>query len=270
MGEYYVYCYLDPRKPGKYQYGEFSFDFEPFYIGKGKGDRIKKHLMSHELFNKSRIRHNRLKNSKINSIKSDGLVPIYSKIAEDLQNEDASALEIKLISIIGRKIKNDGPLCNISDGGDGGDNMKYLDPDRKKEIYDRLSTLFKGTTYKGPDRGHKVYQYDLDGNFIKEWPSIRKVSDELGIHRYTITQNMSGKGYKSAGGFIFKKEKLDKIPPLSRNIVPVFQYNLDGDLIKEWDSMQKAANSLDLSISGISLCCSGEYRHCGGFKWKYK
>ena len=33
--KYYVYIYIDPRKPGKFKYGEYEFDYEPFYIGKG-------------------------------------------------------------------------------------------------------------------------------------------------------------------------------------------------------------------------------------------
>lgn len=37
--EYYVYCYLDPRKEGVYVFGEYQFDYEPIYVGKGKGQR---------------------------------------------------------------------------------------------------------------------------------------------------------------------------------------------------------------------------------------
>ena len=41
---FYVYVYLDPRKPGDYIYGEYHFDYEPFYVGKGRYNRLYIHL----------------------------------------------------------------------------------------------------------------------------------------------------------------------------------------------------------------------------------
>ena len=48
-----------------------------------------------------------------------------------------------------------------------------------------------------------VLQFDLLGNFIKEWPSMMKVYEELGIHQGNISSCCSG-NRKSAGGYLWK------------------------------------------------------------------
>ena len=41
---FYTYVYLDPRKPGCYECGEYKFDYEPFYVGKGHDIQYLSHL----------------------------------------------------------------------------------------------------------------------------------------------------------------------------------------------------------------------------------
>lgn len=41
---FYVYAYLDPTKPGKYEFLETCFLYKPFYIGKGQKNRYLQHL----------------------------------------------------------------------------------------------------------------------------------------------------------------------------------------------------------------------------------
>lgn len=48
-----------------------------------------------------------------------------------------------------------------------------------------------------------IYQFDINGNFIKEWLSARLADNELNISYKSISQNLRGKS-KSAGGYIWK------------------------------------------------------------------
>ena len=108
--KFYVYAYLDPRKPGEFRYGDVEFECEPFYIGKGKGNRYKqKREYNHFFCNKAKKIEREISRS-----------PIVRKIKKRLTEEEAFDLEIELIEIIGRVNKGTGPLTNLTDGGAGG------------------------------------------------------------------------------------------------------------------------------------------------------
>ena len=47
---FYVYIYLNSLKIGNFNYGEFHFDYSPFYVGKGCGRRLYIHLNEAENF----------------------------------------------------------------------------------------------------------------------------------------------------------------------------------------------------------------------------
>ena len=51
----------------------------------------------------------------------------------------------------------------------------------------------------------------------------------------------------------------------------VLQYDLDGNFIRRWKSMQDAAdNLLGVSVPKICACCRGNRTHHRGFIWKYE
>lgn len=116
---YYVYAYLDPRKSGNYNYelnGEtIHFDFEPFYIGKGKNDRMFYHLKLDEKDS------NHIKKNKIKHLQELNMKPIINKIYEFIDFQSALNFEKQLIILIGRITQGNGPLSNMTDGGMGGD-----------------------------------------------------------------------------------------------------------------------------------------------------
>jgi hypothetical protein len=108
---YYVYLLLDPRKPGPFTYGHWKFSHEPFYVGKGKKDRINLH--------NEFCTYNPLKANIIRRIKQkfDDCLKLIK--TDQLTSREACKLEIKLITKIGRRDLKLGPLSNLTDGGEG-------------------------------------------------------------------------------------------------------------------------------------------------------
>lgn len=111
---FYNYVYLDPRKPGDYNYGDIHFDFEPFYIGKGCSNRMFQHL-----YEKEETTYNPHKVRIINKIKKAGLEPVILKIYEKIDERTSLENEIILIKLIGRYNLKTGSLSNLTDGGEG-------------------------------------------------------------------------------------------------------------------------------------------------------
>lgn len=49
----------------------------------------------------------------------------------------------------------------------------------------------------------------------------------------------------------------------------IIQYDLQGNAIKIWESMKEASEELGLCYQGISNCCRGIKKSCGGYAWTY-
>ena len=117
---FYVYVYLDPRKKGPFMYGKYTFDYEPFYVGKGKKEQYISHLNQALNENIDILKvDNMFKFRKIRKILNQKLKPIIVKYKQYLSEELSLDLEIKLISLIGRNDLGKGPLTNLTDGGEG-------------------------------------------------------------------------------------------------------------------------------------------------------
>ena len=49
---------------------------------------------------------------------------------------------------------------------------------------------------------------------------------------------------------------------------PVYQYDLDGNFIKKWDSRVSAGRACDILANNISACCNGSKKSAGGYIWR--
>jgi hypothetical protein len=145
---YYVYIYLDPRKVGTFTYGQYTFDHEPFYVGKGKEDRLQKHLIFCNLRNDK----NKHKVNKILKIKQEtNQNPIIIKYKDNmLVEQDAFDLEIDMITKIGRADLHKGPLTNLTDGGEGTSGHTQIVSEKRKKLIRKLmmGRVFSNDTIK--------------------------------------------------------------------------------------------------------------------------
>lgn len=187
MQIYYVYCYLDTRKPGNFIYGDFTFNYEPFYIGKGKENRYKVHLK--ECYNK-----NVFFKRKINKIiKYTGDIPKIVKIEENLKEFEAYELEKRLIALIGRSDLKQGPLVNMTSGGEGLTNCSEITKNKLRVPFseERCKNISKSKKGKKVSNDVKklllsyakvsIIYLDNTLNIIKEYNSIKEACIELNI-----------------------------------------------------------------------------------------
>jgi hypothetical protein len=104
--DYYTYLYRDPSRNN-----------EPIYVGYGRLGRAREHLR--------RIDNNPFPN-RLKKMKRTGVNPSIEFLAKDLSKVDAKMCEVAGIWMWGRKDLKHGTLLNMTDGGEGSDNVGPL------------------------------------------------------------------------------------------------------------------------------------------------
>lgn len=115
----------------------------------------------------------------------------------------------------------------------------------------------------------EIYQYTLNGEFIKKWSSAREVSRETNF----IASNLSVACHsrKSAYGYLWSRELRHDLKYVKgTNAKSVLQYDKNMNLIAEFNSAKEAENITKVSRKGICACCKGKTHTAKGYIWKYK
>ena len=79
--------------------------------------------------------------------------------------------------------------------------------------------------------------------------------------------NISNGGECTALGLHHSDDAKRKIA--ERFSEPVDQYDMNGLLIKSWNSMRNASRKLNVDSSSIAKCCKGIYKTSKGYVWRY-
>ena len=126
-------------------------------------------------------------------------------------------------------------------------------------------------------RQKPILQYDLNGEFIREWNSVKEAGEYLNISPRRISE-VCNYVRKSCGGYIFELKNKNDISQKFHNSMinnkklskTILQFDLNEKFIKEWPSLQEIQRKTNYSYSNVISCCRGKYKQAYGFIWRYK
>lgn len=129
-----------------------------------------------------------------------------------------------------------------------------------------------GSNGAGLAKGKIVQKYSLQGQFIEQYPSANQAGIENNINGRNITSCCNGQR-NQAGYFQWKwKDSEKEIQPIKGILIDdkVLQYSLNGEFIKQYNSVKQVCQVFKFSKSALSNACNGKIKTLLGFQWKYK
>ena len=123
-------------------------------------------------------------------------------------------------------------------------------------------------------RGIPVLQYDLNGNFIKEYSNATIAFRNTGVKQFLIRQCCRSKLNSSQSkGFQWRFKKSEVFPiKIDKYFIPtayrLICYDKSGKFISEFNSMLEASNLLKIPVGNISRHLNGETAVCYGKVFK--
>jgi group I intron endonuclease len=159
--------------------------------------------------------------------------------------KEINEIEIKFINEYKSFHGNNENGMNLTLGGDGGFGIVYSE-ERKQKIREAN----KNRIYKPHSEESK--------KLISE---NRKKTGKTEAHRLAIEKLKGRKVEKTEEWVKNNAESIKK---------PIFQYDLEGNFIKEWKSAKDVELEIGLSRKNISANLRNKTKHAYGYIWKYK
>lgn len=231
QNKYYVYLLIDPDTN------------LPFYVGKGKNLRC----LQHEKDALNEKYPHRSVHRKIQSILKQHKHVIY-KIIDFYETEDqAFKTETRLIEQYGRKDKDQGILCNLTEGGEG---VSCQSTETKEK---------RAQHHRGRKRTQQTKQKIKQAIFYRYINGFSPNAQTRNKQRLNLltTNHLQTEDVKN------KRQQ--------KTLRRVIQYDENHNIVKIWDSAEQAAKTLGYkSATNIRSCCKQILTKAHGFIWKYE
>lgn len=122
------------------------------------------------------------------------------------------------------------------------------------------------------NREQCVAKYDLNGNFIELYKTIKEASEKNVIFSSSITASIKrNSGFSNGFYWVYYNEfdsPLNKIEIQKKEIIE--QYTKDNVLINTFNTITEAAQITNIKRITINHCILGYNKTAGGFIWKRK
>lgn len=175
--------------------------------------------------------------------------------------------------IEGKKIKSHNLVAStFLERVQGKDYVNHIDADKNHPAVENLEfvTLSENMQH-AHDNGlinretHRVLQFDLEGNFLKEWASAKDVESEVSYGRI---RGAIGTG-SPAGGYLWErtsedKDRVVKLRESDRQFKKIKQFDMNGVFLRDFDSIAEAQKE----VPGLQRNAPSRRRASAGFRWK--
>lgn len=158
-------------------------------------------------------------------------------------------------------------------------NCIYVKTDKKPQVMSKETRLkmkehLKKRLLLNDAPGNKaILQYDLEGNFIKEWISFQEVEMNLGFSDRALIDVCKERKI-SACGFVWRYKTPNyplKIEVPKKPIIRlIIQYDKEMNVINEFESFTEVYKATKIGRTAIANNLSGLSKTARGFIWKYK
>lgn len=121
----------------------------------------------------------------------------------------------------------------------------------------------------------KIAAYTLDGEFVGEYGSGGEACRKLGLPKNTDVGRVARGERPQTHGYVFKymseaKMKIEKRPDPTYARKPIVQLDLNNNIVAEYSCIREAAKTLGIHSSNIGKAAKGQFKTCGGYKWRFK
>lgn len=138
--------------------------------------------------------------------------------------------------------------------------MCNMDPSKEKSRYRTSSRLYAEAREEVSKQQREARIGTTQNQSTK-----KKISKTLSGR--TLSSRTKNRMKIAQTGILHSEETKRKIRENSREKKPVLQYSLDGEFIREWDSVQKAIQEYGI---GVAMCVTGRQLTTKGFKFSHK